>query len=803
VLVRSIIFKGKPTGIVYIRSDLQELIGRLKRYALIGAAVLSASLAAALLMSSMIGRAIAQPIIRLAETARIVSRDRVYSVRALPSGDRDELAVLIGTFNEMLGQIEERDTSLQSEITGRRHAEDELRESEVRLTGIIGSAMDAIITVDSEQHILLFNNAAEKMFGCPAAEALGRPIARFIPQRFHAGHAGHIRKFGDAGVTNRAMGPVDALWAVRADGQEFQIEASISQIVAGGRKLFTVILRDVTERKHAEEALREQATVLESAQVFVRDMESRIVSWPRGAEKLYGFTAQEALGALSHDLFHTQFPEPLERIEKKLFEAGAWEGELIHGRRDGSSIVVASAWVLHSNSAGKPTRILETNSDITERKRAEAALADQAEELSQQAAELMTSQEALQTQTLLLRSVLDSMAEGLVVADERGNFVTWNPAAEKIMGLGAANVPPEKWSEHYRLFMADMTTPFPVDQLTLVRAIRGEASTAEMFVSKPGLDHGVWIEVTGGPLKNKDGTMRGGVVSFRDITQRKDDEQKIRSLNEELEERVVHRTAQLEAANHELEAFTYSVSHDLRAPLRHIGGFSKILTEDFEAQLPEEARGHLRRIEDGVHRMGLLVDELLNLARVGRHSLRLQDTRLNPIIEEVASLLQPETAGRLVTWEVEQLHPVQCDPILIKQVFQNLIANALKFSRTRERAVIVISQREENGKLAIAVRDNGVGFNMKYTDKLFGVFQRLHRPEDFEGTGIGLATVKRIVQRHGGQVWAEAELDKGATFFFTLASARSSPEATSPINQEGGELESSTRDGERFAGAGA
>jgi light-regulated signal transduction histidine kinase (bacteriophytochrome) len=171
--------------------------------------------------------------------------------------------------------------------------------------------------------------------------------------------------------------------------------------------------------------------------------------------------------------------------------------------------------------------------------------------------------------------------------------------------------------------------------------------------------------------------------------------------------------------------------------------------------------------------MGLLVDELLNLARVGRLALQLQATGLNAVVEEVVSLLQPEVAGRAVSWKIADLPPAECDPILIKQVFQNLMANALKFTRTRERAIIEISYRQENGQMVIAVRDNGVGFSMKYKDKLFGVFQRLHRAEEFEGTGIGLATVKRIIHKHGGRVWAEAELDKGATFYFTLAAVES------------------------------
>lgn len=229
--------------------------------------------------------------------------------------------------------------------------------------------------------------------------------------------------------------------------------------------------------------------------------------------------------------------------------------------------------------------------------------------------------------------------------------------------------------------------------------------------------------------------------------------------------------AKLAQSVKELEAFNHSISHDLRAPLRHIIDFSNILMRDFGPDLPPEAQHQLQRIEKGAQRMRLMVEDLLRLSKVSYCELNLRVTDLRSLVDKVVADLQLEADGRQIEWKIGPLPYVECDSGLMKQVFHNLLSNAIKFTRPRRPAVIEIGQEQQNGAPVIYVRDNGVGFGMKNATKLFGVFQRLHSAEDFEGTGIGLATVQRIIVKHGGRIWAEAGLDKGATFYFTLGTS--------------------------------
>jgi light-regulated signal transduction histidine kinase (bacteriophytochrome) len=235
-----------------------------------------------------------------------------------------------------------------------------------------------------------------------------------------------------------------------------------------------------------------------------------------------------------------------------------------------------------------------------------------------------------------------------------------------------------------------------------------------------------------------------------------------------LTDQLMHSNAQLASANADLETFSYSVAHDLRSPIRQIAGFSRILVEDFGPQLPPEARRYLDKVSQGAQQMGALVDDLLHLAQVGRQSLALEPTALNTIVTAALELLNNESVGRQVEWRIGELGTIACDRGLMTQAFVNLLCNALKFTRHRNPALIEVGRSTLNGEQVIFVRDNGVGFDMRYADKLFGVFQRLHTVNEFEGTGIGLATVERIVRRHGGTISAHAEPGQGATFFLKL-----------------------------------
>ncbi len=257
-----------------------------------------------------------------------------------------------------------------------------------------------------------------------------------------------------------------------------------------------------------------------------------------------------------------------------------------------------------------------------------------------------------------------------------------------------------------------------------------------------------------------------------DITARKAAEEEVHRLNTALEQRVAQRTSELQESNKDLESFIYSISHDLRAPLRNMAGFASILADDFSTQLPPEAQLYVKRILVGNEKMLHLVDDLLRFSRLGRKPLECSLVDLNELLDDALADLAGEVEGREIRWHRTPLPMAECDPGLMRQVFVNFLSNALKYSRPRRPAIIKISCDRRRTERIISIQDNGVGFDMRYADKLFEVFQRLHVPSEFEGNGVGLAMVARILQRHGGRAYAEGRIDQGATFSFTFEGLR-------------------------------
>jgi PAS domain S-box-containing protein len=669
---------------------------------------------------------------------------------------------------ELEQRVKERTAALQSEVADRRRAQGRAE----RLAAIVESSDDAIISKTLDGTITAWNRGAEKVFGFSSAEAVGQPIALILPPERAEEESGILAQIG-RGESVQHFETV----RVRKDGKKIDVSVTISPIsdatgtIVGASK----IARDITTHKHVEEVLRQSeerfhAMLNGIPQLAWTAEPDGYIFWFN--QRWYDYTGttpeQTKEWGWQNVLDPEILPTVLDRWKLAIAAGTPFEMEFPLRAGDGSFRTFLTRVLPLRDANGHVLRWFGTNTDISERKLAEVQLAGQAQELIHQAEELASSRVALETKKLMLQSVLDSMGEGLIAADQNGHFLIWNDSAHKLMGRKASDLPTAQWTPHYQVFLPDGITPCPPDRLPLVRALHGESVQVELVVEHPDRADRVCLEVSARPLKDNQGNFCGGVAVLHDITQRKADEREIQQLNRELEQRVIERTAQLEVANKELEAFSYSVSHDLRAPLRHISGFSQILFEEFGSTLDPRARQYLNRVQAGTQKMGRLVDELLNLAQAGRHALKRQSTQLNSIVAEVIAILKPDISGRQVEWVVANLPTVECDPILVKQIFQNLLANALKFTRSRTSTVIEVSYEKEDGQTVFMVRDNGIGFNMKYVDKLFGVFQRLHREEDFEGTGIGLATVQRIVSKHGGRVWAHGELDKGAAFRFTL-----------------------------------
>src|ERR1041384_1079414 len=356
-------------------------------------------------------------------------------------------------------------------------------------------------------------------------------------------------------------------------------------------------------------------------------------------------------------------------------------------------------------------------------------------------------------------AVADVTSYAIVTLDTQGHVASWNAGAERIKGYRAEEILGKHFSSFYSREDAAGGKP---EQLLAVAARDGRIEDEGWRVRKDGSRFWAIVAITA--MKNPQGELIGFSKGVRDLTERKNAEESIEALNRNLEQHV----AELTAANRELDAFTYSLAHDLRAPLRHIHGFATILMENFQEKADDEAKRLLGKILKSSKEMGVMVDDLLNFARLGRVELQRTRVDLAQMVEEVKRQLEPDMQGRSINWEVDALPTVSGDPALLRQALVKLLSNALKYTSKEPDAQIKVGSRNGGSEITMFVRDNGAGFEMQYAEKLFRVFQRLHRAEEFEGTGVGLANVRRIVERHGGRIWAEGEPGKGATFYFSL-----------------------------------
>ena len=376
-----------------------------------------------------------------------------------------------------------------------------------------------------------------------------------------------------------------------------------------------------------------------------------------------------------------------------------------------------------------------------------------------------------QTQAIL-QAAMDQSQAGIAIADAPSGTLRYvNDAGLLIRGsdrhTALNRVSLNEYVSSWHLLDLD-GRPLNTDEVPLARAILfGETCSREFIIRRAiGDDRSVLAKAA--PIRDDEGKVAAGIVVFMDITEQKQAEAEIRKLNADLEQRVVERTAQLQSANLELESFSYTVSHDLRAPLRHIDGYVELLVKRYRDELPDKGRHYLDTIADAACQMGRLIDDLLHFSRTGRTELYQVGLDMNQVLREALVPLQVGCAGRAIEWTIAALPPVHGDAAMLRQVWANLLSNAIKYTGTRTPARVAVGARAEGADIVFFVRDNGVGFDMQYAHKLFGVFQRLHPVEAFEGTGIGLASVRRIVTRHGGRTWAEAGLDQGATFYFSL-----------------------------------
>ncbi|MGB2856523.1 MAG: PAS domain S-box protein, partial [Dehalococcoidia bacterium] len=633
------------------------------------------------------------------------------------------------------------------DITERKMAEEEMRIKENALE----NSINAIAMSDMEGKITYVNQACVKLWGSDnKEELLGKPYWKLLESE-------------DVSVAKEVASAIsdDQSWegeivARTKDGTEKHVHV-LSGVVkdAEGNPIQTISsFIDITERKNTEKALRESEekfrNVLDSSldMVYRLNLDTGMYDYlSPSSKKLLGYSPEEFIAQGPEHAASLIHPDDIDRLSEAIIKLMA------HTEQDDRASIVeyqikhrelGYRWVADNLSvirgdADAPILVVGNLRDITERKRAEEVLRESEEKF---------------------RRLVEEMNDGYCVL-QGSRVVFVNARCAEMFGYTSEEVIGKS--------LQKLLPPEIVDELSEVRARRqsGETVSEQYETTLVGKDGTSYTAELGTRVIDYAGRPALSVV-IRDITERKQAEDEVRRLNEELEQRVIERTTQLQAVNKELEAFAYSVSHDLRAPLRSIDGFSQILMEDYTDKLDEEGKDYLQRVRSASQRMGELIDDILSLSRVTRGEMRYEAVDLSTLAETIRTELQQSQPERQVEFIITPGLVAKGDSHLLRAALDNLLGNAWKFTKMRAPARLEFGMVKNNGQLAYFVRDNGVGFDMAYADKLFGAFQRLHSPSEFEGTGIGLATVQRIIHRHGGNIWAESVVDQGTTFYFTL-----------------------------------
>ena len=620
------------------------------------------------------------------------------------------------------------------DVTERRERDGALQ----RFSLAMDASADGIYVVDRASMRFIHVNAS-------ACAMLGREREDILasgPEGVLSVSREELTRIYDEVIAGRGAAPVE-LPRQRPDGRKVWVEIQRRAKLTDAGWTIVTVSRDITERKRAEADLRLAASVFDHAQegIFITDVGANIVSTNKRFTEITGYCAGEAIGRNPRLLKSGRQGSDFYRSMWAFINThGYWTGELWNRRKDG---VEYPQWLSISavrDDHGQVINYVAMFVDISQRVAAEQALRVSEEKFGK----------AFRSSPVFVS--ISTVADGRYIDVNDAFLRGTGHSRDAVIGNTASDIGLWKTAED-RQRAIDLL-------LREGRVSRFEAELCKKSGESMACE--IWAE----PITIEDRPCVIWVTS--DVSVRKKTEVKILQLNAELEQRVAERTRALEVANTELEAFAYSVSHDLRAPLRAIQGFSNLVETQYASQLGEQGQHMLRRVGAGAQKMGLLIDDLLRLSRISRQAMKIQAVDLSALVRELAEELQAGEPGRRVEWIIAPQVTARGDAGLLRAALQNLIGNAWKYTSRRDAAHIEFGVAEQDGRPVYFVRDNGAGFDMTYAQKLFGAFQRLHSSTEFPGSGIGLATVARILHRHGGKVWAEGRVDEGATFYFSF-----------------------------------